>query len=228
MPISADFPFEKALLTGEMAFICEIKKASPSKGLIVADFPYLQIALEYEQAGAAAISVLTEPEFFQGRDEYLRAVAQEVSLPVLRKDFIIDPYQIYEAKLLGAAAVLLIAEILEPEEISQYVQLAHTLGLSALVESHSLPQLQKSIAGGARIIGVNNRNLDTLTVDLNTCLNLRQYVPDSLVFVAESGIATPADVALLRRNNIHAALIGETLMRAGDKVAAIRELRSLI
>jgi indole-3-glycerol phosphate synthase len=224
-PVATTFPFEKALKTAELAFICEIKRASPSKGLIALDFPYVQIAKDYAQAGAAALSVLTEPEFFLGQDEYLVVISQAVNLPVLRKDFIIDPYQIYEAKLLGAAAVLLIAEILAASQLAEYIHIAHSLGLSALVECHSLPQLQKAIQSGARIIGVNNRDLATLTVDLTTCVRLRTQVPEPLIFVAESGISTAADVALLRRHQVHAVLVGEALMRAKDKQKALAQLR---
>lgn len=223
-----DFPFQKALEQDGMSFICEIKKASPSKGVIAEDFPYLSIAKEYEQTGAAAISILTEPEFFKGSIEYLKEISSAVKTPTLRKDFIIDPYQIYEAKLCGASAVLLIAEILEEEKLKTLLNLAESLGLSVLVESHSLPQLEKSLRCGAKIVGVNNRNLETFEVDLKTSLTLREYVPDDVLYVAESGIKTPKDIKLLSNCGVDGVLIGETLMTSKDKVAMMSKLRSLL
>lgn len=223
-----DFPFQKALEQDGMSFICEIKKASPSKGVIAEDFPYLSIAKEYEQTGAAAISILTEPEFFKGSIEYLKEISSAVKTPTLRKDFIIDPYQIYEAKLCGASAVLLIAEILEEEKLKAFLNLAESLGLSVLVESHSLPQLEKTLRCGAKIVGVNNRNLETFEVNLKTSLSLREYVPDDVLYVAESGIKTPEDIKLLSDYGVDGVLIGETLMRSKDKVAMMSKLRSLL
>ncbi|WMI82617.1 indole-3-glycerol phosphate synthase TrpC [Anaerotignum sp. MB30-C6] len=223
-----DFPFQKALEQDGMSFICEIKKASPSKGVIAEDFPYLSIAKEYEQTGAAAISILTEPKFFKGSIEYLKEVSSAVKTPTLRKDFIIDPYQIYEAKLCGASAVLLIAEILEEEKLKAFLNLAESLGLSVLVESHSLPQLKKSLRCGAKIVGVNNRNLETFEVDMKTSLSLRAYVPDDVLYVVESGIKTPEDIKLLSDYGVDGVLIGETLMRSKDKVAMMSKLRSLL
>ncbi len=220
------FPFEQALSKKGMSFICEIKKASPSKGLIAADFPYFDIAKDYEAAGAAAISVLTEPDFFQGSGTYLKQISQSVNTPTLRKDFILDEYQIYEAKIWGAAAVLLIAEILEEDTLRRFIHLADRLGLSALVESHSLEQLQKSLRCGARIVGVNNRNLETFEVNLQTARELRTYVPPEVLFVAESGIQTAEDVKMLADCAVDAVLIGESLMRSQDKAAKLRELRS--
>jgi len=225
MPQRRDFPFEKALITNDIAFICEIKKASPSKGIISHDFPYMQIAKDYVNGGAAAISVLTEPEFFLGRDEYLLDISKSVPIPTLRKDFVTDPYQIYEAKLLGASAILLIAEILEEKSIREYISIAHSLGLSALVESHSMSQMEKAIAGGARVIGVNNRNLVTFEVDINTSINLRKIAPPELIFVSESGISGAEDIALLRENKVNAVLIGERLMRSADRVKTLENLR---
>ena len=229
MPQGHGFPFEKALLvsaTGnDIAFICEVKKASPSKGIISHDFPYMRIATDYMTGGAAAVSVLTEPEFFLGSDNYLRDISNSIEIPTLRKDFIIDPYQIYEAKILGASAILLIAEILDEKSIREYINTAHKLGLSALAESHSLPQMEKAIAAGARVIGVNNRNLDTFEVDINTSINLRKKAPEELIFVSESGISTPEDIAVLRENNVNAVLIGETLMRSSDIVNTLAMLR---
>ena len=226
MPQRHDFPFEKALITNDIAFICEVKKASPSKGVISHDFPYMQIAKDYVAGGAAAISVLTEPEFFLGGDEYLRDISNAVTIPTLRKDFIIDAYQIYEAKVLGASAILLIAEILEEENIREYINIAHKLGLSALVESHSLSQMEKAIAAGARVIGVNNRNLETFEVDMNTSINLRKKAPPELIFVSESGISNPEDIAILRDNNVNAVLIGEILMRSANRVETLKMLQS--
>jgi len=218
-------PFERALSADGMAFICEVKKASPSKGLIAPDFCYREIAQDYERAGAAAISVLTEPEFFCGSDAYLREISELVSIPVLRKDFVIDAYQIFEARLLGAAAVLLIVALLDDAQLHEYIECAHGRGLSALVEVHDEAELIRALRAGARIIGVNNRDLHTFEVDLDTSLRLRAAVPDDLLFVAESGIRTRADVALLENAGIDAVLIGETLMRAADKVQELAELR---
>ncbi len=223
-----DFPFEKALRNKDMSFICEVKKASPSKGVIDENFPYVQIALEYELAGASAISVLTEPEYFLGSGLYLSQINEKVKIPTLRKDFIIDPIQIYEAKIWGASAILLIAEILSNETLAQFIKLAESLGLSALVESHSLPQLKKSLSCGAKIVGVNNRNLETFEVNINTSLNLREYVPENIVFVSESGINTTEDIALLKKHKVDAVLIGEALMRSSNKKAMIDKLRGCL
>jgi indole-3-glycerol phosphate synthase len=225
MRTGGGFPFEKALRSEDIAFICEIKKASPSKGIIADDFPYLAIAKEYETAGAAAISVLTEPYYFMGDDAYLREIADAVTIPLLRKDFTVDAYMIYEAKLLGASAVLLICSILEQGTLSEYIETAHALGLSALVEVHDGDELKMAVEAGARIVGVNNRDLKTFNVDTCTSVALRKLVPDEVIFVSESGIRTRADVDILRRNNVDAALIGETLMRSRDKRAALAELR---
>lgn len=219
------YPFEKALSGEELAFICEVKKASPSKGIIADDFPYLEIAREYEAAGAAAISCLTEPYWFLGSDRYLKEIAKGVSIPVLRKDFIVDPYMIYGAKSLGAAAVLLICAILDDGALKAYHQLADELGLSCLVEAHDETELERAIQAGARIVGVNNRNLKDFKVDVNNSLRLRQRAPAGTIFVSESGISTAADINRLRRNGTGAALVGEVLMRAADKRAKLAELR---
>ncbi len=225
--MSADmgFVFEKALRGEDIRFICEVKKASPSKGLIAKEFPYLEIAKEYEQAGAAAISVLTEPFYFQGSDGYLREIAGAVGIPVLRKDFTVDEYMIYEAKVLGANAVLLICAILNDGELARYLKLAHSLGLSALVEAHDGEEVRRALSCGARIIGVNNRDLKTFQVDIENSLRLRSLIPDEVIFVSESGMRTPEDIAALRRNGTDAVLIGETLMRSPDKRAALDALR---
>lgn len=218
------FAFEKALDRPDISCICEIKKASPSKGVIADDFPYLDIARAYEGAGAAAISVLTEPHYFQGSDQYLQEIRQAVSLPLLRKEFIIDPYQIQQSAILGADAILLIAAILTEQQLSDYLQTADDLGLSCLVEVHDEEEMNKAIQSGARIIGVNNRDLRTFTVDVEHSIRLRKLAPKSTIFVAESGIRTAEDIKKLRENGIHAALIGETLMRAKDKKAMLNSL----
>lgn len=218
------FPFEQALKQPGMSFICEVKKASPSKGVIAAEFPYLQIAKEYEAAGASAISCLTEPFYFQGRDNYLQEIADHVSIPVLRKDFMVDPYMIYEAKLLGAAAILLICSILTDEELKEYLTIANSLGLSALVEAHTAEEVDLALKSGARIIGVNNRDLKTFRVDITTSLKLREMIPKDYIFVSESGIQNADDILKLYQNGTDAVLIGETLMQADDKRQMIKEL----
>lgn len=224
LSVGSDFPFEASLRQGNPAFICEVKKASPSKGLIAEDFPYVRIAEEYEAAGAAAISVLTERDYFKGSPHYLQDIAEAVHIPVLRKDFIIDPYQIYEAKVLGASAILLICAILDDKRLKQYFELAHSLGLSALVEAHDEEEIHRAIRCGARVIGVNNRNLKDFTVSLDTSCRLRQLVPPQVLFVAESGIKTGTDVQRLRDCGVNAVLIGETLMRSGNKKEMLRQL----
>lgn len=223
-PQKQGFPFEKALAQDGLSFICEVKRASPSKGLIAPDFPYIAIAKAYEEAGAAAISCLTERDYFQGSIDYLKDIASQVSIPVLRKDFIIDEYQIYEARANGAAAVLLICAILDDDTLRRFFALADSLGLSALVEAHDEQEVRRAIAAGARIIGVNNRNLKDFTVSLDTSCNLRPLVPPSVLFVAESGIKTAAHTKVLRQHGVDAVLIGETLMRAADKKAMLQEL----
>lgn len=220
------FPFEKALAGPGMSFICECKKASPSKGIIAPDFPYLEIAREYEAAGAAAVSVLTEEDYFLGSLKYLEEIAGEVRIPVLRKDFTVDPYQIHEAKVSGAAAVLLICALLSRKELEEYLSLAHALGLSALVETHDREEADMAVQAGARIIGVNNRDLRTFEVDLETSLRLRDMIPKETLFVSESGIRSAADVGLLYRKGTDAVLIGETLMRSPDKKGMLEILRS--
>ncbi|MFR7565508.1 MAG: indole-3-glycerol phosphate synthase TrpC [Oscillospiraceae bacterium] len=219
------FPFRKALSGDEISFICEVKRASPSKGLIAPDFPYLDIARDYERAGASAISCLTEPFWFKGRDEYLAEISNAVTIPVLRKDFTVDEYMIYQAKTLGASAVLLICSILSKEQLSEYLGIAHSLGLSALVEAHDEDEVRTALSVGAGIIGVNNRDLRSFTVDINNSARLRKLVPPEILFVSESGIKTAADIEALRSNGTNAVLIGETLMRSPDKKAALDELR---
>ncbi len=219
------FPFEKALKKPGMSFICEVKKASPSKGIIAEQFPYLQIAKEYEAAGASAISCLTEPYYFKGCDEYLREIAANVNIPVLRKDFVVDEYMIYEAKILGASAVLLICAILTDEELVKYLEVAHSLGLSTLIEAHTEEEVLRALKSGGTIIGVNNRDLKTFKVDITTGLKLRKLVPDDYIYVSESGISKPEDVEALYANGTDAVLIGETLMKADDKKEMINRLR---
>lgn len=225
MDANTGFPFRKALSGDEISFICEVKRASPSKGLIAPDFPYLDIARDYERAGASAISCLTEPFWFKGRDEYLAEISNAVKIPVLRKDFTVDEYMIYQAKTLGASAVLLICSILSKEQLSEYLGIAHSLGLSALVEAHDEDEVRTALSVGAGIIGVNNRDLRTFTVDINNSARLRKLVPPEVLFVSESGIKTTADIEALRSNGTNAVLIGETLMRSPDKKAALDELR---
>lgn len=225
LPRETGFPFQKALEAEGLSFICEVKKASPSKGIIAEEFPYLEIAKDYEAAGAAAVSVLTEPEYFLGKDRYLEEIARSVSLPVLRKDFTVDLYQIYEAKLLGAAAVLLICSILSRDQLREYLEAARSLGLSALVEAHDETEIEEALGAGAEIIGVNNRNLKNFQVDVENSLRLRKRIPAGVLYVSESGIRGPEDVAALRANGTDAVLVGETLMRSADRRAALAALR---
>lgn len=222
------FSFEKALQKPGISFICECKKASPSKGLIAEDFPYVEIAKAYEDAGADAISVLTEPKWFLGRKEYLKEIAENVSIPCLRKDFTVDEYMIYEAKVLGASAVLLICSILTEKEITDYIRICDSLGLSALVEVHDEQEIQTALRAGARIIGVNNRNLKDFTVDTGNSKRLRSFVPKEVLFVAESGVKTGKEIEALQEAGVDAVLIGETLMKALDKKAKLQELRGCL
>ena len=219
------FPFEQALAKKRMSFICEVKKASPSKGLIAPEFPYVQIAKEYEAAGADAISVLTEPACFQGKNEYLTEIRQAVKIPLLRKDFTVDEYMIYEAKLLGASAVLLICAILTEGQVVEYLHICDALGLSALVEVHNEAEVETALRAGARVIGVNNRNLKDFSVDTDNSRRLRALIPENVRFVSESGVRNGEDVARLRELGADGVLIGESLMRAADKKAALAGLR---
>lgn len=225
MDCNTGFPFEKALAANDISFICECKKASPSKGLIAEDFPYLSIAKEYEAAGASCISVLTEPKWFLGSNEYLKEITDAVSIPCIRKDFTVDEYMIYEAKLLGASAVLLICSLLSTDALKKYIEICDQLGLSSLVEAHDEEEIASAIKAGARIIGVNNRNLKNFSVDVNNSGRLRSLVPENILFVAESGIKSRADVEALEQAHVDAVLIGETLMRAADKKAMLNELK---
>lgn len=232
------FSFEKALRScrtentiteigrSNMHFICEVKKASPSKGVISHDFPYLDIARDYVLAGASAISVLTEPEFFLGSDRYLNEISKAVDIPVLRKDFILDEYQIYESKMIGADAVLLIGSLLEADKLKRFIKICDELGMSALVEAHTAAEIEKALEAEARIIGVNNRNLQTFEVDLENCIRLRDLVPGDIIYVAESGIRTREDIKLLESAGIDAVLIGEAFMRSENRRELLNALRT--
>lgn len=228
LPVSDERPFEKALSGNGMHIIAEVKKASPSKGVIAKDFPYLKIAQDYEAAGANAISVLTEPDYFQGSLEYLRQIANKVQTPLLRKDFVIDEYMLYEAKLAGAAAVLLIVKILTDQQLQDYLTLANQLGLSALVEAHNEDEIDRAVKAHARIIGVNNRNLNDFSVNFNNSEQLRKLVPQDCIFVAESGVKSGDDTAKLRQNGINVALVGETLMKSPNKLETMRQLKGRV
>lgn len=225
MNAKTGFPFEKELAKPGISFICEVKKASPSKGVIAPDFDYMATAKEYEQAGADAMSVLTESDYFLGNLEYLREIAKEVKIPLLRKDFTIDEYMIYEAKVAGADVVLLICALLDEDTLKEYIQICDRLGLSALVEAHDEDEIEKAVRAGARIIGVNNRNLKDFTVDIQNGIRLREKVPADILFVAESGIQTRDDIRELEKGKVNAVLIGETLMKSSDKQAMIKELK---
>lgn len=220
------FPFHAALAKPGISFICEVKRASPSKGLIAPKFPYVEISREYERAGADAISVLTEPEFFMGSDRYLEEIHEAVSLPALRKDFTVDPYQIYEAKILGASAALLIVSLMKMGELKDCLNICRELELDALTEAHTEEEVALATEAGARIIGINNRNLKTFQVDFSNALNLRRLVDKNTIFVAESGIRSREDIRALAEARVDAALIGETLMRAPDKRKALTDLRA--
>lgn len=228
MNANTGYPFLKALQHEGMSFICECKKASPSKGLIAPDFPYLQIAKDYEAAGASCISVLTEPKWFLGSNDYLKEITNAVTIPCIRKDFTVDEYMIYEAKTLNASAVLLICSILSKEQLKEYHEIATSLGLSAIVETHDETEMEMAIEAGAKIVGVNNRNLKDFTVDVGNSARLRDMAPKDMVFVAESGIKTREDVAALEQSGVDAVLVGETLMRADDKKAMLDYLRGVL
>jgi indole-3-glycerol phosphate synthase len=226
LPQNGDYPFSAAIKKGGLSFICEVKKASPSKGVIAEDFPYFEIAKEYESGGAEAVSVLTEPEYFMGELRYLREISESVNIPALRKDFITSEYQIYEAKIYGAAAVLLIVSILEKNQLEQFIKLSKTLGLSALVEAHSADEIKLAADCGANIIGVNNRNLKDFSVDTENAAKLRNAVPPGILYVAESGIRGREDIIRAKEMKADAVLIGESLMRAADRAAFLQELKA--
>ncbi len=222
-----DYPFEQALSRKGLSIISEVKKASPSKGVIAEDFPFLDIAREYEASGADAISCLTEPDRFKGSDVYLQEIVKEVTIPVLRKDFTIDPYMIYQAKLMGASAILLIAAILSDEELKSFYEIADRLGMACLFEAHDEFEVDRCLNAGARILGVNNRNLKDFKVDINNSIRLRSLVPKDIIFVSESGIEKPEDVKALKENGTDAVLIGEMLMRSSDKTGLIKALKEV-
>ena len=217
--------FVSALNRPGLSFLCEIKKASPSKGLISPDFPYLDVARAYEAAGADGVSCLTEPKWFLGSDDVFRQVRQTISLPMLRKDFTVDEYQIYQARLMGANAVLLIVSLLDEETLSRYLELCRSLGLAALVETHDGQEVDDALNAGAEIVGVNNRNLKDFSVDFSNAARLRDRIPPGVLYVAESGLTGPADAAALKELGADAALVGEALMRAPDKGAMLASLR---
>lgn len=219
------FPFETALRKPGISFICEVKKASPSKGIIAEEFSYVEIAKEYERAGADAMSVLTEPYYFKGQDRFLQEIRQAVSIPLLRKDFTVEEYMLYQARLMGADAVLLICAILSPMQLEEYHGIARELGLSALVEAHDEKEIEMALRAGARIIGVNNRNLKDFSVDIHNSIRLRELVPKEVLFVSESGMKTREDIRRLEENGTDAVLIGETFMRSIDKAGMLRQLR---
>ena len=225
-PRRTGFPFIKALEKEGLSLICEVKRASPSKGTIAEDFPYLEIAEEYRDAGADAISVLTEPHYFRGRDEYLEEIADSVDVPVLRKDFVVDEYQIYRAKELGASAVLLIAAVLDDRELEGYRELAESLGMDALVEAHTREEAERAVSSGAAIVGINNRDLSTFKVDLGNSVRLRDAIPDSVVAVSESGIFSPEDARMLHEAGYDAVLVGEAFMRSPDRRALLASMKS--
>lgn len=224
---NTNYPFEKALRKEGISFICEVKKASPSKGIIAEDFAYLQIAKEYRDAGADAMSILTEPYYFKGADEYLSAIRREVDTPLLRKDFTVDEYMIYQAKAIGADAILLICAILSSMQLEEYIGIARELGLSALVEAHDESEIQMALSAGAGIVGVNNRNLKDFSVDINNSLRLRDMVPRDILFVSESGMKTREDIIRLENNGTDAVLIGESFMRSNRKSELLCELRGI-
>jgi len=217
--------FYDAIEKKGISFICELKKASPSKGIIKEDFNYLEIAKEYNKC-ADVISCLTEPYFFLGNDEYLTNVKMNVNIPVLRKDFVLYEYQIYEAKAIGADAILLIVAILDKEILKKYIDIAHSIGLGCLVEAHDEKELEIAISCGAKVVGVNNRNLKDFTIDMNNSINLRNKAPKDILFVSESGIKTRSDIKLLEENDVNAVLIGETLMRSNNILDGVRKLKN--
>lgn len=228
LPVTAEFPFKQAVGKSGLSFICEVKKASPSKGIIAEDFPFLEIAKSYEEVGADAVSVLTEPDFFKGNSNYLKEISASITLPCLRKDFIIDEYQIYEAKTLGASAILLICSILDDSQLSEYLKLAHSLGMSALVETHSVDEADVALKSGAEIIGINNRDLTTFNVDISTTKKVAEYIPEDKILVSESGIHSAEDISAVRNYGADAVLIGEAFMRADNKAELMNRFRNMV
>lgn len=227
MPANTEFLFEEALKKKDISFICEVKKSSPSKGIIAKEFSYIEIAKDYEKAGASAISVLTEPFYFGGSNEYIREIKKHVTIPILRKDFVVDEYMIYEAKEIGADAVLLICTLLDDKRLKNYLEISHRLGLSCLVEAHDEEEVRRAIRSGARILGVNNRDLKDFRVDVNNSIKLRKLVPENIIFISESGIKTPEDIDALRKSGVNGVLIGETLMKSKNKMEEIHKLKGI-
>lgn len=218
--------FYNALAKPGLSFICEVKKASPSKGIISKDFPFLEIAKEYTAAGADCISCLTEPEYFLGSDDIFVAIREHTDTPMIRKEFIVDEYQIYQARLMGADAILLIVAITEPEDLKSYITIAKSIGLDVLVEAHNEDEIKTAIDAGADIIGVNNRNLKDFSVDMSNALNLQDKVPDNILFVAESGVSSVNDIKTLKDSDVNAVLMGEVLMRSDNISETIKEMRA--
>lgn len=219
------YKFYEAIEKPGLSFICEVKKASPSKGIIDPVFDYLKIASEYEKAGADAISCLTEPKWFLGSDEIFCRIRSKVATPMIRKDFVVDEYQLYQARLMGADCVLLICALLDTDTISRYLKICEDLGLAALVETHDENEISSAVSAGARMIGVNNRNLKDFSVNLDNAARLRDKIPSDLLYVAESGVTSPADAALLRAAGADGLLVGEALMRAEDKASFLTSMR---
>ncbi len=220
-----NFRFEKALKENKISIIAEVKKASPSKGVISEEFPYIDIAKEYEKSGATCVSVLTEPKWFLGSDQIFRDVRKTIDLPIIRKDFTIDEYQIYQAKVMGADAVLLICALLDTDTIKKYLNICEELELSALVETHNEDEIKSALKAGARILGVNNRNLKDFTVNLDNASDLKKHVPEGIIFVAESGITSPIDGINLAKSGANALLIGEALMKTNSIENFISEIK---
>ena len=216
--------FRGAIDNARCSIIAEVKRSSPSKGRIREEFDPVQIATLYRDNGARAVSVLTDEAFFEGKGAYLSDIKKSIDLPLLRKDFIIDSYQIYETRFLGGDALLLIASLLEERQLREYIELSATLGLASLVEVHTKEELDKALAAGAEIIGVNNRDLKTFSTNIKTTLELAPLVPDDRIVVTESGINSRADIEQLMEAGIHCFLIGEALMRAEDIGGKLREL----
>lgn len=219
------FRFEKTLIGNNFTFICEVKKASPSQGIIDNDFNYLGIAEEYERAGAGCLSVLTEEKYFLGSPIILNEISKKVSLPILRKDFIIDEYQIYEAKNIGADAILLITKILTQQQLADFISLADRLEMSALIEVRNEQEIAAAVKAGARIIGVNNRNLENFQVDLSASEQLGKFIPDNVLFISESGISTKEDIERLKKIKANGALIGQAFMKSKNKISLMENLK---
>lgn len=227
-PINKDYPFEKALRNkANLAYIMEIKRCVPTKGEITRNFDYKSIAKEYEDIGATAISVMTEPDYFKGDDDFLAEIARIVKIPVLRDDFIVDEYMVYESKLLGADAITLICSVLDEITLMRCLNLAENLGMSAVVEAHSSMQVKKALRVGAKIIAVNNCDLRNFEIDMNNSLELQKMIPEDVIFISRSGVKTYQDICKLEENNVNAVMVGEVLMRSHDKRKTFEILQGL-